>query len=272
MTPSSDLSAFARLVMALEPWLDRIVIVGGWAHRLYRLHPHAQTLEYAPLATLDADIAIPPALPVEESAIRESLRVAGFEEEFVGVDQPPATHYRLGAEQDAFYAEFLAPLVGGEYDRRGKRAVTGQVGGITVQRLRHVGLLLDDPWQVDLDLSFVSSWRGVVQIAHPVRFLAQKLLIYSKRSRSDRAKDILYIHDTLEVFGARLDELCAAWGTCVAPQLHQRHAAKLRKAPAVLFGDVSDEIRLAATMATGRILTPEALRETCQFGLQQVFT
>jgi hypothetical protein len=45
MTPSSDLPAFARLIMALEPWLDRIVIVGGWAHRLYRLHPHAQTLE-----------------------------------------------------------------------------------------------------------------------------------------------------------------------------------------------------------------------------------
>ena len=30
---------FVRLVAALEPWLDQIVVVGGWAHRLYRLHP-----------------------------------------------------------------------------------------------------------------------------------------------------------------------------------------------------------------------------------------
>lgn len=272
MTPSSDLSAFARLVMALEPWLGRIVIVGGWAHRLYRLHPHAQTLEHAPLTTLDADIAIPSTLLIEQSDIRRRLHEAGFNEEFVGMDQPPVTHYRLGAEQGAFYAEFVAPLVGGEYDRRGRRVVTAQVGGITVQRLRHIGLLLEDPWQVDLDLSVVSSWRGVVRIAHPVRFLAQKLLIHSRRSPSDRAKDILHIQDTLEVFGARLDDLREAWATRVAPQLHQRDAAKIRQAPEVLFGDVSDEIRLATRMAAGRILTPEALRDTCQFALQQVFT
>jgi len=33
---------FERLLTALEPWLDQIVIVDGWAHRLYRLHPRAQ--------------------------------------------------------------------------------------------------------------------------------------------------------------------------------------------------------------------------------------
>jgi len=37
--------AFQRLIAALEPWLDQVVIVGGWAHQLYRLHPEAQELE-----------------------------------------------------------------------------------------------------------------------------------------------------------------------------------------------------------------------------------
>ena len=48
MTDGSDLGSFSRLVRALDPWLDRVVIIGGWAHRLYRLHPYAQTLDYAP--------------------------------------------------------------------------------------------------------------------------------------------------------------------------------------------------------------------------------
>ena len=45
MAVQSDVEYFARLVDALEPWLDQVVIIGGWAHRLYRLHPLAQPLD-----------------------------------------------------------------------------------------------------------------------------------------------------------------------------------------------------------------------------------
>ena len=54
-----EFASFARLIESLRPWLDQVVIVGGWAHRLYRLHAFAQPLRYEPLATLDADIALP---------------------------------------------------------------------------------------------------------------------------------------------------------------------------------------------------------------------
>ena len=50
-----DPEAFKRLVRALEPWLDQVVIVGGWAHQLYRLHPEALELDYPPLLTLDKE-------------------------------------------------------------------------------------------------------------------------------------------------------------------------------------------------------------------------
>jgi hypothetical protein len=39
MAVQSDVEYFTRLVDALEPWLDQVVIIGGWAHRLYRQHP-----------------------------------------------------------------------------------------------------------------------------------------------------------------------------------------------------------------------------------------
>ena len=112
---------FGRLVAALEPWLDQVVIVGGWAHQLYRLHPNAQELPYPPLTTLDTDVAVPERLPVGEQDIRARLLAHGFTEEFLGHDHPPATHYHLGGEASGFYVEFLTPLVGGEYDRERRR-------------------------------------------------------------------------------------------------------------------------------------------------------
>ena len=91
-----DRDQFRRLVVALEPWLDQVVIVGGWAHQLFRLHPHAQDLDYAPLWTVDTDVAVPTKLTVGKEDIRARLMAQGFAEEFLGDDHPPATHYRLG--------------------------------------------------------------------------------------------------------------------------------------------------------------------------------
>ena len=97
MAAVSDLGLFGELAAALEPWLDQVVIVGGWAHRLHRLHPSARSLSYPPLVTLDADVAVPRLLPVEGRDIRERLISRGFTEEFLGRDRSPVTHYHLGA-------------------------------------------------------------------------------------------------------------------------------------------------------------------------------
>src|SRR5580658_1928456 len=102
-------SPFHRLISALGPWLDQIVIVGGWAHQLHRLHPSARQLDYKPLTTLDTDIAVPAKLPAGEQNIRERLLSHGFAGEFFGDDRPPATHYLLSGESSGFYAEFLTP-------------------------------------------------------------------------------------------------------------------------------------------------------------------
>ncbi len=263
-----ELDLFVRLARALEPWLDQVVIIGGWAQRLYRLHPQAQELDYAPLMTLDSDVAVPATLPARPQNIRERLLANGFNEEFFRDDRPPATHYRLGNEPGGFYAEFLTSLAGSDYDRMNKRRATVEIAGVAAQQLRYLELLLQHPWRVDIR---TDDFDGRVRVANPVSFLAQKVLIHDRRDRDDRAKDILYMHDTLEVFGAPLAELHELWQQQVAPQLHPRNAAKLRKAARVLFGEITDDIRRAARIPQDRKLSPEIIVQACRFGFEAVF-
>jgi len=125
MTMNGVQDPFQRVLAALEPWLDQLVIIGGWAHQLYRLHPAAQPLDYPALMTLDTDVAVPLKLPAGEEDIRARLLAHGFTEEFLGDDRPPATHYHVGGDASGFYVEFLTPLIGSEYDRR-QRSVKQQ--------------------------------------------------------------------------------------------------------------------------------------------------
>jgi len=267
MPSVSEFDPFARLLQVLEPWLDEVVIVGGWAHRLHRLHPFGQSLAYAPLMTLDADIAVPPRLAVLDEDIRQRLLAGGFREEFLGTDQPPATHYRLGTADSGFYAEFITPLVGSTYDRRSRRKATLEVAGVTSHQLRYVDLLLHRPWTVEVRERLFS---GVVRVANPASFIAQKILIQGRRPSEDRAKDILYVHDTLQLFGSRLPELKQEWATSVSQRLQTRQRNALARAPQSLFGEVTDDIRRAARIAGPRIPSPEAIREACQYGLEQL--
>ena len=259
---------FGRLLAALEPWLDQIVIVGGWAHRLYRSHPDAQALDYPPLSTLDADVALSPTLMTGERGIHARLLASGFEEEFSGDARPPATHYHLGGETSGFYAEFLTPLVGSEYDRKQKRKAVMEVAGAPTQQLRYIELLLSSPWSVNVEHA---EFSARIRIANPVAFLAQKILIHRRRERQDRAKDILYMRDTLEVFGARLPDLADLWRSDVAGRLRPRHANIVSRASREMFGRVSDDIRRAADISAERALDPEEVRQTCYCGFTEVF-
>jgi len=272
MKPEADIEPFGKFVEAIDPWLEQMVLVGGWAHRLYRNDPRARHLEYAPLTTLDGDVALPAKLKIEESTVRERLIDAGFLEEFVGEDRPPATHYHYGPA-GGFYVEFLTPLVGSEYDRKGKRKATQEVGGVSSQHLRYIDVLMISPWKIELgeanEYPFNPPKR--IQVANPASFLAQKLLIHHERDYRDRAKDILYVHDTIELFSEHLGEVHEIYAKEILPRLHVNRRAELSTAGDGLFGKVNDTIREAALMAAGRKLGAEALAETCRAGLKEIF-
>ena len=241
MNANPEFASFARLVESLTPWLDQVVIIGGWAHRLHRLHPLAQPLQYEPLATLDADVALPRRIRVAGDEIYQRLAANGFEAEFLGHHRPPAAHYRLTDPGIHFYAEFLTPLVGGAVGRRGKQNATQRVGGVSSQNLRYIEVLLAAPWSVALSAAngFPFANETGVQIANPVSFLAQKILIHRRRNREERAKDILYMHDTIDTFATRIDDLSAEWVRNIRHELHANSVRAVEGAAATLFGAVN---------------------------------
>lgn len=215
---------------------------------------------------------MPATLEVREQELRDRLIRADFKERFLGDDQPPATHYELGEEGGAFYAEFLTPLIGSEYDRKGNRRATAQVGGITSQNLRYVELLLDSPWTVELSRGngFPFETPKRVRIAHPTRFMAQKLLIHEKRNRHSRAKDILYLHDTIELLGGSLEVIREEWNR-LRQALPEGAIRIVERAVDTMFSKMTDDIRGAAQAAAGRALTPQAVQELCRAGIKIVF-
>jgi len=266
-----DLEQFARLVIALEPWLRSVLFVGGWAHRLYRERPEAARLTYPPLRTGDVDVALDPTRLAQDLGIRERLIAGGFREEFLGDDHPPVTHYSLGDEASGFYVEFLTPLRGGDRRRNGERDVTERVAGVIAQKLRHLDVLLVEPWAVTVDQArgFRLGRSADLLIPNPASFIVQKLLIYSTRRREDRAKDALYVHDTIELFAADLEALHALFLERIAPTLSRSARMALQRAAAA-YNKVTDPIREAALIAGFRALTPQIIQEVCQAGLRRL--
>ncbi len=266
-----DMEAFARLADALRPWLGYLVIVGGWAHRLHRLHELAGTPSYFPITTLDADVAFSERSPLKGD-IRGALRAANFEEAFRGDHRPPVTHYKLGDEEEGFYAEFLTPLHGGGVRRDGTPDATLKKAGIIAQKLRYMDLLLTEPWSVRLDPGTPVALDPAVDlsIANPVSFIAQKLLIRSERSADKQAQDALYIHDTLELFGNELDTLRELWTGTLLPALPHKIGQSIPELAAKQFGAVDDVIRSAARIPADRNLRPDRMQQLCSHGLYTI--
>lgn len=261
---------FERLIDAIEPWLDRVVIVGGWTLPLLRHHSLAQPLPYSPLYTKDADVAVPLGLRSDGGNVRERLLARGFHEDYLGEDKPPVTHYRLG-DDDGFYAEFLTSLTGGEFKRDRQRDVTATIAGVTAQKLRHLDILFIEPWTVELPRAISTGAVFHVNVVNPVSYIVQKLLVHARRKRDDQAKDVLYVHDTIELFAGSLGELRSVWIESVNPALEKRARVKLSEERIRIFGEVTDQVRNAALMAAGRQLSPEALVETCNAGFRRIF-
>jgi hypothetical protein len=267
----NDLEAFARLVGALAPWQSQLVIVGGWAHRLYRHHPLAEAPAYRPLTTLDADVVFGSGDKLQGS-IRSALDEAGFKEDLFGNHQPPISQYTLGDEGGGFYAEFLTPLRGSGMKRSGARDATTVAAGISAQKLRNLDILLDHPWQVTVgaDQGIPLQLPVELRIANPVGFIAQKFLIQRDRLREKRAQDMLYVHDTLALFGGQLPALAAVWRDQVRPTLSGHQLDLISQCRQENFHAITDTLRAAALIPQDRSLIPERMRAFCEQALDEV--
>lgn len=269
----NDLADIARLIEALRPWLNQIVFVGGWSHRLHRFHSLAHPPAYLPIQTRDADIALQEDAPIDGD-IDKSLTDAGFTAEFFGINTPPVTHYWLGDKDQGFYAEFLVPLFGSRIRRDGTPTpLTTRTAGITAQKLRYLEILLIHPWLIRLDNSVGVPLKSPAEILipNPVSFMAQKLLIQGKRPPEKKAQDTLYLHDTLELFGGDLEELQKIWLNEVKPRLPPKLALEIIDLTKKQYSGVTDIIRDASQIPQDRTLSPDAIQGACEYGLDEIF-
>lgn len=262
-----------RLIEALRPWLDQIVFVGGWSHRLHRFHPLAHPPEYLPLQTRDADIAMREDAPIDGD-IDQALIDAGFKAELFGEHTPPVTHYWLDDKDQGFYAEFLVPLFGGREKRDGTLVpLTTRKAGVTAQKLRYLDILLIHPWLIRLDDSVGVPLKSPAEIfiPNPVSFMVQKLLIQGKRPPEKKAQDTLYLHDTLELFGGNLEELQKIWLKEVKPKLPAKLALEIIDLTKKQYDSVTDIIRDASQIPQDRTVSPDAIQGACEYGLDEIF-
>jgi hypothetical protein len=174
----------AHLVEAIRPWLGQLVVVGGWAQRLYRFHPLASPPTYWPIRTRDADLAF----------------------------------------------SLDAPLSG--------------------------------------DLGAALEKAGVCPGAF--RGACPPVIHYPEREPRKKAQDLLYIHDTIELFGGSLDTLADLWGSTVRPALPGRTGRRTERIARELTEDVTDTIREASRIPQDRRPLPEDLRAACHIGLEAI--
>ena len=275
MSPGQE--AFVRIVKALGPYRNELVFVGAWCHRLLQFHPLAAAPTFEPLMTEDADVATPDRLPSRTPTLDQALTAGGFKARLSGDGKLPVTKYYLEGGENGLYIEFVAQLQGGEYTRsREPNDILG-VSGVTAQKLRHVDLLLFEPWELEL-----SEHRGfdvgtdaiVVRVATPTSYLVQKVLTLRKRrTAAKQSKDALYIHDTLTLFGSSLTAL-REQAARVLDQLASRTQRELHELRVALFQDKALMIGAERTAgATGRANPPSAdtIAAVCTVGLEQIF-
>jgi hypothetical protein len=108
-------------------------------------------------------------------------------------------------------------------------------------------------------------------LPNPASFIAQKLLIQKYRKPEKRSQDVLYIHDTLELFGGELELLKTVWRDEIRPTLRSTTVRAVKQLCQTHFGSVTDVIRNAVRIPQDRALTPERLQATCAYGLNEIF-
>ena len=245
----NDQESFAQLIEALSPWREQLILIGGWCHRLHRLHPLAQAQDYPVVHTRDTDLLIQRRPGAGEDILGELKRL-GFKEVFSGDQKPPATHYYLGDEGTGFYAEFLLPWAAKRVE-----TPTETVGGVVAQQVKRVDVLLVDPWIVRIDDTedLKLAKPTDLYIANPLCFLVQKFLIkQDRRSNEKKAQDLLYVYDTLQVFSHMFEEFKTSWQEVISPALSAKSIATIHE-EWLRSAEEEDEIAdMAAAIASGR--------------------
>jgi hypothetical protein len=267
--------ALSRVAQALAPFGAQFVVVGGWAHQLHWLSDLANPVEFEALRTEDLDIAAPQRVQAHGTPLDRALGLVGFRVDPSGDATPPSTRY-VYEPQPSFYLQFITPRTGSGLRRDGSKESAVVIAGVVAECLRYVDLLLKRPWSIELTPRGGSqgSSGARLHVVNASSFMAQKLLVFHDREPSHRAKDIVYLYDTLLLFAGSLGILRALWAEIAGEQPKTTSKAVsdcARRLTATTTDDHRDAAQLLATLGRARAPTAEALRSALDLGLSAIF-
>lgn len=122
------------------------------------------------------------------------------------------------------------------------------------------------PWTVRLTADDVET---DVPVTNPMTYVVQKLLKLGERQGDKRAKDILYLFDTLTIFADELRTLAASARTLL-PILTPKQRRRVRANATEHCFAISDGVRHAARIAAAQRQVPpnaEQIALGCRQGL-----
>lgn len=267
MLPIADRRRLVQLLVALGDELPQVILVGGWAHRLFGHHRLARQSVAAPITTKDADVVVPRDARLGHDLDRQ-LRDRGFNAEIVGTQTPPAIRYTpadLGARDSGeFHVEFLVPRIVGE-DR-----TTFLIAGVGAQVLSYLDMIIDDLWTVAVDEPHgypTEGRRFEVRIPNAARYLVHKLVVLPDRSKAKRANDVRYVHDTLQIFADALGELRAL---ATPIRWSPKRRAKLAKGLAIATNEDLAVVAAAIPDMSGGTVRVGDLIEVVRAGIDEI--
>jgi hypothetical protein len=258
-----------RGLTALEPVRSDLVLVGGTAHRLFRLHDLAEAPNSEPLTTEDVDFAAPSGLQQKgDTPLLDLLREASFEEELRGSEECPSCVYILQGNPRA-YLQFIAHRSGDGTRQAAGRDRNLTISGICAEKLPHENILLHAPWQAELA---VGENRLRFQVVNPSAYVAQKLATMHSRTPDKQAKDLLYIYDTLAVFNPNLEELGRRESEWI-PSLGKGARKEIRRAAhekCFAAGTTAGKAAYIAGEQRAAAPTPGMIVAACELGLPRM--
>lgn len=229
---------FARVVIAMQPYIDDIVFVGGWVHALYL----AEVNDSGAVQTEDIDVTLPRTLLTgDRAALLDLAGDAGFERDPISDmdDVAPWMVYR-NADGLTIPIDFLT-----EGDPRRPVEIVGQPG-LLAQGYPGQQMLLES-WRW---LEVGSTFHPLLEPARRIRvptlgaYVVQKSMSSAMRgNRSKAAKDLVYIFEILR-----------------HPRLGPNVSAEIR----LLRPRYPREYEGCAGALRGAIATPLALRDIAE--------
>lgn len=250
-------AAFRTVLLRLEPYLDAVVIVGGWVPYLYRHYGGLASWRSSTSLTAEVDVLIERSLAAKgRPSISEILAEGGFHP----VGRGSSFAVWVGNAEAGEKIEFLVP-------HRGTARTTGEIvriddqDGIGAISLADVDLLrrFRRPLRYPVDVGrMVEIWiplLGAYVVNKAGTFVARQAPPGTPNPK--RAKDLLYLCDVMaagnEVVRQVEDDLAAmARDRKAGRTVRARIRGAVNNVRLVLSGGLAGEVELVAAMLRER--------------------